>query len=180
MKAMILIASVAVLAATAVHAEPVTKTTTVDRPNYEGTRVVSRDKAAGTVTRGTDVTRKSDGATASRDYSRTRTDTGFTASGSSTGFNGKTSSFDATRTRTDTGYTSTGTATGRNGQTYTLSGNRTRTENGYTSNHNVVNGSGATVYNRDASVSRVDGQINRDVRVTRAQGFRRPAGGRRH
>lgn len=173
MKAVILIASAAAMFATAANAQPVTKTTTVDRPNYEGTRVVVRDKAAGTATRNTDVTRKSDGATASRDFSRTRTDTGSTVSGSSTGFNGKSSSFEASRTRTDTGFTSSGTATGRNGQTYTMTGNRTRTENGYTSNRNVVNGSGATVYNRDASVSRANGQVTRSVNTTRPAGRRR-------
>jgi hypothetical protein len=187
MKAIILTAAVAALAASAAIAEPVTRTTTVDKPNYEGSRVIVRDKAAGTVSRDTEVTRKSDGATATREYDRARTDTGVTASGSATGFNGKTRSFDYERTRTDTGFTANGTATGRNGQTYTGTANRTRTDTGYASNRNVVNGNGATVYNRDAVVDRSGGNVTRSVDVTRAKGFhprhavgRRVGGGRRH
>lgn len=174
MKAIILTATVAAFAATVASAAPVTRTTTVDRPNYEGSRTIVRDKAAGTVARDTEVTRKSDGATATREYDRARTETGVTASGSSTGFDGKTRSFDYTRTRTDTGYTATGRATGRDGQTYTGTGSRTRTETGYVGNRNIVNGAGATVYNRDVAVNRSGGQVTRSVDVTRAQGFKRP------
>jgi hypothetical protein len=187
MKAMSLIAGVAVLAATAAIAEPVTRTVTVDKPNYEGTRVIVRDKTEGTLTRDTDVTRKRDGATASRHYSRDRSETGVVASGSATGFNGKTRRFDYERTRTDSGFTATGTATGRNGQTYDYSASRTRTATGYVSNRNVVNGDGRTVYNRDVAVDRSGGNVTRSVDVTRAKGFHRPqmtrrgiGGGRRH
>jgi hypothetical protein len=176
---MLLIASAAALAATTATAEPVTKTVTVDRPNYDATRVVVRDKAAGTLTRDTDVIRERDGATASRDYSRTRTDSGVSVSGSATGFGGKSRSYDYNRTRTDTGSTTSGTATGRNGQRYTLSGSRTKTETGHVANQNIVNGNGRTVYNRDATVSRSGGNVTRSVDVTRAKGFHpRQAGGR--
>jgi hypothetical protein len=187
MKAMTLIVGIAALTATAATAEHVTRTVTVDKPNYEGTRVTVRDKAEGTVTRDTDVTRKSDGATASRDYSRDRTETGVVASGSATGFNGKTRSFDYERTRTDSGFTANGNATGRNGQTYDYSADRTRTDTGYVSNRNVVNGDGRTLYNRDVAVNRSGGNVTRSVDVTRAKGFHRPqvarrgiGGGRRH
>lgn len=180
MKRIILIAGAALAMASNAMAEPITRTTTVDRPNYDATQVAVRDPATGTVSRDTTVTRASDGATATRTYDRARTDTGVTASGSATGFAGRTRSFDYERTRTDNGYTASGTATGRNGQTYTATGNRTRTENGFTANQNVVNGAGTTVYNRDAAVSRSGGQINRSVNVTRAPGFHRPnVGGRR-
>jgi hypothetical protein len=187
MKAIIVFAGVAALTATAALAEPVTRTVTVDKPNYTGTRVIVRDKAEGSVTRDTDVTRKSDGATSTRNYSRNRTETGVVASGSSTGFNGKTRSFDYERTRTEGGFIASGTATGRNGQTYDYSANRTRTATGYTSNRNVVNGSGRTLYNRDVAVDRSGGNVTRSVDVTRAKGFHRPqvvgrglGGGRRH
>jgi hypothetical protein len=80
-------------------AEPATRTVTFDGPRAEGTRTVTRDREAGTLVRDTQVTRRSDGATASRHYERQRTETGFTASGTATGFNGGTRSFEVTRTR---------------------------------------------------------------------------------
>jgi hypothetical protein len=187
MKANFLLMSAAALSASTAFAEPVTKTVTVDRPNYEGSRVIVRDKAAGTLTRDTDVTRKSDGATASRDYSRTRTDTGVVASGSETGFAGKTRSFDYERTRTDTGYTATGTATGKGGRTYSYDADKVRTDTGYTSGKTVTGPQGRTLYNRDVAVDRSGGNVTRSVDVTRAKGFHRPqvrgrgfGGGRRH
>jgi hypothetical protein len=176
MKKLILFAGAALAATTAV-AEPVTKTVTIDRPNYDATRVIVRDKEAGTYTRDTDIVRERDGASASRDYSRTRTDTGVVASGSATGFAGKTRSFDYERTHTDSGSVTTGTATGRNGQNYALSGNRTRTGSGFTANQNVVNtGNGRTIYDRNVAVDRSGGNVTRSVDVTRAKGFHRPQG----
>jgi hypothetical protein len=170
------ILSLAVVAATALcgtaMAEPITRTTTFDGPKYEGTRVVTRDADTRTTTRETDATRKSDGATASRDYSRTRTDTGVAASGSSTGFGGRSSGFDYQRTRTDGGYVESGTATGRAGRDWTLSGSGTRTDIGYTRNRAIANGSGETVYNRDVSQTRANGQVSRSVDVSRKAGFR--------
>ncbi len=108
----------AVLIAPSAFADPVTKTVTIDTPKYEGTKTITRDKEEGTLTRDTDVTRKSDGATASRDYERQRTDGGFTSSGSTTRFNGDTRSFDYTRTRTAHGYNAEGTLTRFDGKTY--------------------------------------------------------------
>jgi hypothetical protein len=176
MKTLLLLAGAA-LAATAATAEPTTKTITVDQPNYDATRVIVRDKEAGTLIRETSVIRERDGATASRDYSRTRTDTGVVASGSATGFAGKTRSFDYERTRTETGSTTTGSATGRNGQNYALSGNRTRTGSGFTANQNIVNtGNGRTIYDRNVAVDRSAGNVTRSVDVTRAKGFHRPQG----
>lgn len=176
MKTLLLIASAAALAATAAYAEPVTRTVTVDGPKYDGTRTIVRDKEAGTLTRETDVVRERDGATASRDYSRTRTDAGVSVSGSQTGFAGRTRSYDYDRTRTDTGSTTTGTATGRRDQTYALSGNRTKTDTGYTANQNIVNGNGRTLYNRDTVVTRSNGNVTRSIDVTRAKGFHKPQG----
>ncbi|MEP6785718.1 MAG: hypothetical protein ABI898_08245 [Sphingomonadales bacterium] len=161
----------ATILASAATAEPVTRTTTYDGSKYEGTRVVTRDSATGTVTRDSDSTRKSDGATASRDYTRTRADGSVTAAGSETGFAGKTRSFDYARTRTDTGYTASGTATGRNGQTYALSGQGARTDTGYTRDKTITNGSGKTLYDRSVVATRADGQVSRNVETTRAQGF---------
>jgi hypothetical protein len=176
MKTMLLIASAAVLALAPANAEPGTKTVVVDGPKFDSTRTTVRDKAAGTLTRETDVVRARDGATASSNYSRTRTDTGVSVSGSQTGFAGRTRSYDYNRTRTETGSTTTGTATGRDGQTYALSGNRTKTATGFTANQNIVNSDGRTVYNRDISVSRSGGNVTRSVDVTRAKGFHKPQG----
>lgn len=103
-----------------------TRTTTVDTPRFEGERTVSRDRAAGTVSKDATLTRKRDGATATRTYDRQRTENGFTASGSRTGFGGRTGSFDYERVRDGRGgFTSTGTATNRRGETF--SGSRTVT-----------------------------------------------------
>ncbi len=80
-------------------AEPETRTVTIDGPRVQGTRTVTRDRDAGTLTRDTQLTRRSDGATATRHFERQRTETGFTASGTATGFNGATRSFEVTGTR---------------------------------------------------------------------------------
>lgn len=178
MKTHILV-SIAMLSISGVAlAEPATRTTTVDTPKYDGTRVATRDAAAGTYSRDTAVTRASDGATATREYDRARTETGVTASGSATGFAGNTRSFDYERTRTDNGYTANGTATGRNGETYTLTGQGTRTDTGYTRDRTVTNGSGTTLYDKNVTATRANEQVSRDVSVTRAQGVRAPRIGR--
>jgi hypothetical protein len=144
----LLILSVATLAATAAFAEPNTRTVTIDGPKAAGTRTIVRDPAAGTLTGETDVTRKSDGATASRDYSRTRTETRYTAAGTATGFNG---------------------------QTYTGSGQRVRNGDGsgYAAGQTIVNGDGKTVYDRDVVVARSGGQTTRSVDVTGPSGVQR-------
>ncbi|UVO54099.1 nucleoside 2-deoxyribosyltransferase [Sphingomonas sp. SUN039] len=182
MKTLILVSIVALAASGAALAEPVTRTTTYDGPKVDATRVTVRDKAAGTYSRDMTAIRASDGAIATRSYDRTRADTGVTASGSATGFNGKTRSFDYERTRTDTGYTASGTATGRGGETYTLAGQGMRTDSGYTRDRTVTNSAGATVFDKNVTATRANGQITRDVSTTRAAGFHRPrfGGGRRH
>ena len=118
MTKLFLAGAAAAMIATAAFADPVTKTITVDTPKYEGSKTIIRDKEAGTLSRDSEVTRKSDGAVATRDYDRQRTDTGFTASGSATRFNGDTRSFDYERTRTPHGYNAEGTLTRFNGNTY--------------------------------------------------------------
>lgn len=174
MKKFLFVPALAAVLAIPAFAEPVTKTVTIDRPNYDGTRTIVRDKDAGTLSRDTQVTRASDGATATREYDRTRTADGFTASGSSTNFKGETRSFERTHTRTDTGSVSSGSYTTRGGETYTTSGSRNRTETGFTANQTIKNPEGATVYIRDVTASRADGQISRSVNVTRAEGFHPP------
>jgi len=118
----------AVLIAPTAAADPVTKTITVDTPRYEGTKTITRDQEAGSLSREAELTRKSDGAVATRDYDRQRTDTGVTASGSTTRFNGDTRSFDYDRTRTAHGYNATGTLTGFNGNSYDYSAKLRRGE----------------------------------------------------
>lgn len=115
MKTTISMAIGVAMLAGAASAEPVTRTTTFDGPKVSGSRVVTHDRAAGTHIREVDAVRKSDGAVASRDVTRTRTETGVVASGSAAGFAGRTRGFDYQRTRTDSGYIAQGTATGPRG-----------------------------------------------------------------
>lgn len=181
MKTSFLILVTTGLCATAAFAEPQTRTATYEGPNATGTRVTVRDPAAGTYAHDTNVTRISDGATASRSVDRARTDTGVTASGTSTGFGGRTRSFDYERTRTDTGFTATGSATGVNGRTYDYAADRTRTGNGYVVNQTVTSG-GRTLFDRNVVATRGNGQLDRTVTTSRAAGFggHRFGGGRRH
>lgn len=111
----------AILMAPAALAEPITRTYTIDTPKVEGSKTVVRDREAGTVAKDAELTRKSDGAVATREYDRARTDTGFVASGSTTRFNGDTRSFDYERTRTAHGYNAEGSVTRFNGETYEYS-----------------------------------------------------------
>jgi hypothetical protein len=99
MKTHILVSAIIVSVSGAALATPVTRTTTYDGPKVDATRVTVRDKAAGTYSRDTTAIRASDGATATRTYDRTRTDTGVAVSGSATGFAGNTRSFTYERTR---------------------------------------------------------------------------------
>lgn len=108
----------AMLAATAALADPVTRTYTIDTPKYEGEKTVTRDREAGTVAKDSELTRKSDGAVAIREYDQARTDTGFTASGSRTQFDGDTRSWDYERTRTENGWNAQGSLTRFNGQSF--------------------------------------------------------------
>lgn len=169
-----MLGSIAVLGLLAAPALAGTRTTTWDNDKFSGTRTIVHDRETGTHSRDAEITRKSDGAVATRSYDRQRTDTGFTASGTATGFNGRTRSFDLERTRTHGGSTTSGHYTGRRGETYNLSGSRSRTGNGFVANRNITNSRGATVYNRDVMVARANGQVTRSVNTTRDQGFRPP------
>ena len=108
----------AILTTTGALADPVTRTYTIDTPRYEGEKVVTRDREAGTVSKDAELTRKSDGAVASREYDRSRTENGFTASGSRTRFDGDSRSWDYKRTRTQDGWNAEGSVTGFNGKSY--------------------------------------------------------------
>lgn len=108
----------AMLTTTAALADPVTRTYTIDTPKYEGEKTVTRDKEAGTMSKDAELIRKSDGAVASREYDRARTEDGFIASGSRTQFDGATRSWDYQRTRTNNGWNAEANITGFNGNSY--------------------------------------------------------------
>jgi len=118
MTKLIFAGAAALLATTAANADPVTRTYTIDTPNYEGEKTVTRDREAGTVSKDSELTRKSDGAVATREYDRARTEQGFTASGSRTQFDGDTRSWDYERTRTANGWNAEGSLTRFNGNSY--------------------------------------------------------------
>ena len=95
MTKLFLAGAAAAIIASGALADPVTKTVTIDTPKYDGTRTIAGDKEAGTLSKDAEVTRKSDGATASREYDRQRTAHGYNAEGSVTRFNGKKYDYDA-------------------------------------------------------------------------------------
>lgn len=146
-----------------------TTTNTIEKPKGSATRTVTRDD--GNLSVDGTVTRASDGATATWERDRIRTEDGVSGSGSSTGFNGQTRSYEYDRTRTGDGFTTTGSATDRQGRTYEYDAYGRKTETGR-ENSRTVTRDGEQVYNRTGNVSRVDGQVQRDVSVTRAQDFR--------
>ena len=150
------------------QAEPQTRTSTFDGPNASGSKTSVRDKEAGTFSSDKIVTRKSDGATATTERDRQRTDSGVTGSGSRNGFNGKTATYDYERTKTDNGWTATGSGTGPNGGEYNYTGSKTRAENGFTANRSASR-NGNEIYNRTDTVSRSNGNVTRDTSVTRKQ-----------
>lgn len=135
-------------------AEPVAKTITIDRPKYEGTKTVTRDREAGTVSKDAEVTRKSDGATATREYDRQRTEDGWTASGSRTRFDGDTRSWEYQRDRTRHGYNAEGTLTTAGGKTYELDAKVRRNDNHYMKKQVVRNDDGRIVAARKVQAHR--------------------------
>lgn len=151
-------------AASAQTAAPATRSFDNDRAS--GTTTIVRDPAAGTFSRDTNVTRKSDGATMTSSTDRTKTDTGFISESSRVGFDGRTASRSYERTRTDTGYTETGSVTRPNGTSYGLNGSRTRTENGFNRNRAITNADGATVASRNVDAARANGQFTRNITRT--------------
>ena len=114
------------------------------------TTTITRDPDAGTFSRDTSVTRSRDGAVAT----------------SSTGFAGRTASRDYERTRTTSGYTESGSITRPNGRSYGLNGSRVRSDNGFTRDRALTNADGATVASRNVAVARADGQVTRTATRT--------------
>ncbi len=145
------------------------KTVTVEKPKGSVTKTVTRDE--GNLTVNAIATRASDGATATHNRERTKTEDGVSGSGSQTGFNGKTRSYEYDRVRTEDGFTTTGSATDKQGRNYEYDAYGRKTETGRENSRTVLR-DGEQVYNRTGNVSRADGQVTRDVSVTRAQDFR--------
>ena len=85
------------------------KSVTIDTPRYEGTRTTKRDRAEGS------LTRKIDGATASRDFARQRTEDGATRDRSGTDFQGRTTTSHYERERTALGWQASGERVQRDG-----------------------------------------------------------------
>lgn len=168
MKYLIITPLVALAFAASVNAQT-TRTVTVEKPKGTVTKTTTRDE--GSLTVDATATRASDGATASHHRERTRTEDGVSGAGSQTGFNGQTRSYEYERTRTDDGFTTTGSATDRQGREYEYDAFGRRTETGRESGRTVTR-DGEQVYNRTASVNRVDGQIQRDVSVVRDPSFK--------
>lgn len=166
------ISALAIAAAAPAFAQT-THTTTVDRPNYLGTRIVTVDPTTGTYDKDATLTRKSDGATATRTVDGQRTDSGVSISGGSTGFNGKTTSFAYDRTRTATGSTATGTYTGRQGNSYNYNASLVRNGDGsgYQRSQSVTGADGSSLYNRNVVASRTATGTSRTVTTDRAAGF---------
>ncbi len=159
------------LATTGVANAETTKTVTIEKPKGTATKTVTRDKEAGTLVVDASATRASDGATATRHRERARTEDGVSGSGNSTGFDGRTSNYEYDRVRTEDGFTTTGSATDRQGRNYEYDAYGRKTDTGR-ENSRTITRDGDQVYNRTGNVSRVDGQIKRDVSVTRDPSFR--------
>ena len=123
-----------VLAATGLAAAPAAaqqdRTVTVDAPQYEGTRTSTYDRDEKTLTRETQVTRKSDGATASSSLERQRTEDGVARERTSTDFQGRPSSTSYERQHNGDGWMAEGQHVRRDGTVADYTGQGTRTENG--------------------------------------------------
>ncbi|MBD2842208.1 hypothetical protein [Erythrobacter rubeus] len=176
--------TIAVLAALtssgAALAQEQTRTKTFDGPNVSATQTTTVDRETGTIDRDRTVTNNNTGNTASSTLDRQRTDTGAVVSRSQTGPAGNTRSLEGERVRTDNGSTFTGTATGRRGGTYGLAGSRSRDGQGNSSaSQRVTNSAGETVFSRDRTTTRSNGQVNRSVDRSRKAGATRPPRARR-
>jgi len=173
MKIVILAGAAALIALPAAAYAQQSRTVTFDGPRYESTRSTTFDRETGTVSRDGELTRKSDGAVATRSYNRQRTDTGAVATGSATNFKGQTRGFEFERTRTERGYRGQGTATGFNGQSYELNSAARRGPNGgFVRHQGVRNTDGQLVAGRKVAVRRGE---NGGV-VRRSKAFRAPRG----
>lgn len=175
MKILVLTGAAALIALPTLAAAQQSRTVTFAGPRYEGARTTTVDREAGAVSRDGEVTRLNDGATASRSYDRQRTETGSTATGGATNFEGQSRGFELERTRTEHGYRGEGSATGFNGQSYELnSAGRRGANGGHVRRQGVRNSDGELVAGRRVAVRRGD---NGGV-VRRSQSFRAPRGGR--
>lgn len=148
-----------------------TNTKTVDTPNYNGTRTTVIDKAAGTASRVGSLTRKSDGAVATRSADASRTDNGVSVQAQSSNFAGETRSGSYDRTRTDTGATATGSVTRRNGETLNYNGSTTRGDGRVASQQSVTGANGQSLFNRTATTTQSEAGVSRSVNATRAPRF---------
>ena len=171
MKYLAIISALAVAMATSAIAQQ-TKTVTIDTPRFEGERTITRDREAGTYDSNGNLTRKTDGATASHEYHRARTDRGWTSSASQTDFQGRNRSFEYERQRTENGVRARGTATSRNGETYNYKAGRRKTANGYEAGRRVTDADGNVIYKKRVQARRVDGKIQKRTKVVRDPSFK--------
>ena len=170
MRKLITLSLVAMLTTSPALAEG-TKTVTIDNDKVSGSKSVTRDGSGNINIDGT-LTRKSDGATATRVYDRSKTDNGWTASGERTGFEGQSRSFEYERQRTESGFEASGTAQNSRGDSYNYSAYGTRGDDSRERGRTVTR-NGSVVYNRLDTAERNDsGQIVRNSTVTREPDFR--------
>jgi hypothetical protein len=148
-------------------AGPETATRSFDTSRASGSTTITRND--GDVSRDSQVTRKSDGASLTSSRDRTRDDSGFSSSATRTGFDGRTATRSYDRSRTETGFTESGSVTGRGGRSYTLDGSRSRTGSGFTRNRQIRTDEGRILASRDVEVTRDNGQISRSVAASGPQ-----------
>lgn len=174
MKPIIVLTAAVAALATAPVAIAQTRTVTIDTPRFEGERVWTRDREAGTHTFDSTLYRKFDGAVSTRHRDSQRTEHGRIVSGTHTNFDGQTRSFEGERQRQGNRYRSRGTATGFNGETYDYRAQGHRGENGINRRQRVRNSDGEIVAGRNVQVRRNGNTVTRRVTAgRRGQGVRR-------
>ena len=161
-------------------AQEQTRTETHEGPKVSATKTTTVNPETGTATRDREVTNKATGETATSSAVRQRTEDGSTIGVVQTGPQGNSRSLDGERVRTEGGSTFTGTATGRGGETYGLAGSRSRDGQGNSqASQSVTDSAGQVLAGRERVTTRSDGQVNRNVSRTRAEGVSRPPRARR-
>jgi hypothetical protein len=148
MRTMLLLTAAFTAMSAAASAEPRTITRIIERPNFVIERVATFDRTARTLEATATATRASDGAVATSSLQRSPIESGFTMSGTATGFSGATLSFASTTTRTTTGTSTTGSITGPAGESFGLLGSTTRIEGGFERSLAITNPAGETVFSR--------------------------------
>ena len=141
--ALALIVATATLAQTSPTAAAGTATRTFDNDRASRTTTITRDREAGSFNRDTRVIHKSDGRTSGGTYERTRTDTGFTESG---------------------------TINRRNGTSYALNGSLVRGGGSAARNRVLSNAQGNTVASRNVLTSPAQGSLTRITTTTGPHG----------